>query len=89
MISIIIPTYNEKGVLEDCIQSLGEQTQNDFEIIVIDDGSKDGTLEILKNLKGLCQTLDLLSKVIWEPGQPEMQEPNWQKEIFWFLWTDR
>ena len=51
MISIIVPTYNEKGVLEDCIESLGEQTLNDFEIIVIDDGSKDGTLEILKNLK--------------------------------------
>jgi glycosyltransferase involved in cell wall biosynthesis len=50
-ISVIIPTYNEKGVLEECIQSLGEQTRSDFEIVVIDDGSKDGTLEVLKNLK--------------------------------------
>ena len=50
-VSIIIPTYNEKDVLETCIESLGEQTLNDFEIIVVDDGSKDGTLEILKNLK--------------------------------------
>lgn len=51
MISVIIPTYNEKGILENCIESLGDQTFDDFEIIVVDDGSKDGTLEILKNLK--------------------------------------
>jgi glycosyltransferase involved in cell wall biosynthesis len=51
MISVIIPTYNEKGVLEDCIQSLGEQTLSDFEIIVIDDGSTDKTTEVLRNLQ--------------------------------------
>lgn len=50
-ISVVIPTYNEKGTLEDCIESLGRQSYSDFEIVVIDDGSKDGTLEILKNLK--------------------------------------
>jgi glycosyltransferase involved in cell wall biosynthesis len=51
MISIIIPSYNEKDVLAKCVESLGFQTYTDFEIIVIDDGSTDGTLEILKNLK--------------------------------------
>ncbi len=49
-ISIIIPTYNERLVLEDCILSLGNQSINDFEIIVVDDGSTDGTLSILDNL---------------------------------------
>lgn len=51
MISVVIPTYNEKEVLEKCIESLGAQTYRDFEIIVVDDGSTDGTIEILKNLK--------------------------------------
>jgi len=50
-ISVIIPIYNEKKVLEDCIESLGAQTLTDFEVIVVDDGSTDGTLEILKNLE--------------------------------------
>lgn len=50
-ISIIIPTYNEKADLEKAIESLGSQTETDFEIIVVDDGSTDGTLLILKNLK--------------------------------------
>ena len=51
MISVIIPTYNEEKVLSDCIESLGFQTYTDFEIIIVDDGSTDGTLEILKNLE--------------------------------------
>lgn len=49
-ISIIIPTYNEKGTLENCIESLGFQTFTDFETIIVDDGSTDGTIQILENL---------------------------------------
>ncbi len=51
MISVIIPTYNEKVDLEKCIESLGAQTCSDFEIIVVDDGSTDGTIQILSNLE--------------------------------------
>jgi glycosyltransferase involved in cell wall biosynthesis len=51
MISVIVPVYNEKSVLENCVESLGAQTYSNFEIVVVDDGSTDGTLEILKNLK--------------------------------------
>jgi len=50
-LSVVIPTYNEKIELEECIESLGAQTYPDFEIIVVDDGSTDGTSTILKNLK--------------------------------------
>lgn len=50
-ISVIIPTYNEKDVLEKCIESLGFESHPEFEIIVVDDGSTDGTFQILKNLK--------------------------------------
>ena len=61
MISVIIPTYNEEKVLSDCIESLGFQTYTDFEIIIVDDGSTDGTLEILKNLeKSLPPAAELL-----------------------------
>jgi len=50
-ISIIIPTYNERLDLGKCIESLKQQTQNNFEIIIVDDGSNDGTFEILKKFK--------------------------------------
>jgi len=61
-ISVIIPTYNEKEVLEDCIESLGGQKYKDFEIIVIDDGSSDGTLKILENFQKELQDFSFLKQ---------------------------
>ncbi|EKD94482.1 MAG: glycosyl transferase family protein [uncultured bacterium] len=55
MISVIIPTYNEESVILDCLTSLAKQTYKDYEIIVVDDGSSDKTLEIVKNVKILQQ----------------------------------
>ena len=49
MISIIIPTYNEEDVILDCLNSLSKQTTKDFEVIVVDDGSTDKTVELIQN----------------------------------------
>lgn len=47
-VSIAIPTWNGKHHLELCLPSLRKQTFTDFETIVIDNGSTDGTVEWLK-----------------------------------------
>jgi len=47
-VSIIIPTLNEEELIADCLQSLRNQSFKDFEIIVIDGGSTDRTVEIAK-----------------------------------------
>jgi glycosyltransferase involved in cell wall biosynthesis len=44
---VIIPTYNNACFLPDAIQSVLTQTYRDFEIIVVDDGSTDNTLQVL------------------------------------------
>ena len=41
-ISVIVPVYNVKNYLEDCVQSITHQTYPDLEILLIDDGSDDG-----------------------------------------------
>ncbi len=46
MISVIVPVYNVKDYLKKCVSSILGQTYVDFEILLIDDGSKDGS-EIL------------------------------------------
>ena len=47
-ISIIIPIYNTEKFIEECLKSLITQTFKDFEIICVNDGSTDNTLNILK-----------------------------------------
>lgn len=46
-ISIVIPNFNGEKYIENCLDSLKEQSFNNLEIIVIDDCSKDASLEIL------------------------------------------
>ena len=49
-VSIIIPAYNVEKYILKCINSLLEQTEKEIEIIVVDDGSKDKTNLIVKEI---------------------------------------
>lgn len=48
LVSIIIPMYNSSKYIEETIQSIFFQTYNNFEIIIVDDGSEDDSIEIVK-----------------------------------------
>lgn len=48
MISVIVPIYNAKKYLPDLIDSIEKQTEKNLEILLIDDGSTDGSAEICK-----------------------------------------
>lgn len=50
-ISVIMGVYNSEKTLRDSIESLIDQTFQDFELIICDDGSSDNTLEILKSFE--------------------------------------
>ncbi len=47
-VSILVPTYGAEKFAEECLESLTNQTLKEIEIICINDGSKDGSLDILK-----------------------------------------
>lgn len=51
LFSIIVPVYNSQSSIRNCLDSILRQTFSDYEAIVINDGSSDATLSILKEYK--------------------------------------
>lgn len=49
-ISVVIPAYNAKKTIERCLDSIRNQTYKNLEIIVVNDGSKDNTAEIVSEM---------------------------------------
>ena len=53
LISIVVPVYNVRQYIEKCIDSIINQTYKNLEIILVDDGSTDGSGELCDELKKL------------------------------------
>lgn len=56
MISVVVPVYNNEKYLNECFESLSQQTDQEFEIILIDDGSTDSSGKICDNFASKKQT---------------------------------
>ena len=66
LVSIIIPTYNSHKYIKDTLNSLINQTHSYIEILCIDDGSTDNTIQIIKDLE---TTNDINIKIIDQNNQ--------------------
>ena len=62
-VSVIIPVYNAEKYLEKCLESLLCQTLREMEIICVDDGSSDGSPEILKRFQERDERVRILTQV--------------------------
>ncbi len=53
ILTVIIPAYNCENTIEDCVKSVCKQPYDDIEVILINDGSSDGTLGKLRDLQSI------------------------------------
>jgi len=67
-VSIIIPTFNEESVIVDCLESFSKQTYKNLEIIVVDDGSTDSTLQKLDKVGKMKSQVTLVHQQHKGPG---------------------
>lgn len=61
-VSIIVPIYNSEKFLKKCLDSLINQTYKNIEIVCVNDGSKDNSLEILKDYKSKDNRVVVIDK---------------------------
>ena len=59
-VSVIIPVYNVKPYLERCVRSVLNQTYKDFEIILVDDGSTDGSRDLCDHFASSDQRIQVI-----------------------------
>ena len=72
MISVIVPVYNVEEYLEECLESIKQQTFTDIEVILVNDGSTDGSREICERF---CQK-DSRFKLINQENQGQSVARN-------------
>ena len=61
-ISIIVPVYNGEGTIQKCLDSIIGQSYDNIEIIIVNDGSTDNTLEIINSYAQNHENITIISK---------------------------
>ena len=89
IVSVIIPAYNVEKYIKTCLQSVMNQTLQDIEIILVDDGSTDCTSQIVRELVREDNRIKLISKENSGPGEARNVALEYaQGEYIFFLDAD-
>lgn len=62
-VSVLMPVFNAKGTVVNAVMSILNQEMGDFELIIVDDGSRDGSLALLLDM----ESQDTRIKVVQSP----------------------
>ena len=68
-ISVILPVYNVERYLRECLDSLRNQTFQEFEILCVDDGSTDGSVRILEEYRAVDSRIHILRQAHSNAGE--------------------
>ena len=62
MISLILPVYNVEEYIKECLESILCQTYKDYQLIVVDDGSTDKSLDIVYSFEKKFKNINILKQ---------------------------
>lgn len=62
LLSVVIPVYNSEKYIERCLESVISQTYENLEIVIVDDGSEDSTIELCKKFKENDNRIKIISQ---------------------------
>lgn len=89
LVSIIIPCYNAQNYIDACVNSLIQQTYQNWECILINDGSTDNTLDLIKNFESKDNRILVLSQDNSGPSSARNKGiDNAKGEFIFFLDAD-
>jgi len=67
-VDIVIPLYNKQATIEQAVRSVQSQTVTDWRLIVVDDGSTDGSTDVVRRLQGQDPRIELIQQPNSGPG---------------------
>ena len=85
IVSVIIPTYNTRQQLLDMVECMRAQTLQNWELIIVDDKSMDGSLEYIKSVitdERIKTTKDLPKPRLWPRSSRKRRAAN---PVSWWL----
>ena len=86
-ISVIVPVYNSIDCLERCVRSISAQTYAALEILLIDDGSSDGTGALCERLAREDERIRVYHKENGGASSARNMGIVWRPGHIWDLWT--
>lgn len=76
LLSVVVPAYNCENTIKRCIDSVIAQTYYSIEIIIVNDGSEDGTLKICTEMSNLYPNIIVISQKNCGPGKAKEKGVN-------------
>ncbi len=87
LFSVILPVYQVESYLEECLSSLMPQCGEQVQVLLIDDGSTDGSLSILRKWEQRCRNIEVISQP--NQGVSSARNAGLQRAIGeYILWVD-
>ena len=62
LISVLVPCYNTERYLRSCIESILNQTYKNIEVVIVNDGSTDGSLDIMNEYAALDSRITVIDR---------------------------